>query len=299
MNYDLIISVSTYKSNERMVAFLDSLQYLHGKILVIVTAMSGEPIGDICEAISRVKAADVMLFVSSDHRLYFCINWAYLFCNHNGIRARYFNYMPDGMVFLKGISENTIELLDETEKIVPNCITVFPDDDNGTCCDGESRIDGIKVNPHWINSEQFIKWELIERFGLFDMVGTAMNPFYSDMELVHRMRYMSGLPYVANVNPEKQFHYNHRQNHDHIVEFRNRNYIERMDQGARLWRDKYGLSYSFENSESWIHLWNEFSNGTHDEQMKRHLLYNGLWLDFESMYLMSVPAISLVMDDIQ
>ena len=110
--YDLILTLSTYKSIHVARKFLDTLHYLKGDVLAILVGAIGDELRELADGSQSIPA----VFIQSDiNSLHFGRAWGFAWAVNNGLEARYLISCDDDLEWIP-MSENILPRLDQAEE---------------------------------------------------------------------------------------------------------------------------------------------------------------------------------------
>ena len=302
-HYDLIFSTPTYHSvKERLAKFyLPTLKYLDCDVLSVIITQCKEDTEAVIPLVNETKGTDIVLFEFNSNFMIQAIDWTPLWAIKHGLSAKYYTFMPDNNEFLEGISSTTIDLLDLAFDKTNFCIATF--------CDGihsyvgwgkDGAIDGhIEVNPTWIDNPHFIPWKDVFSFGLWDGPTDYPCPLFVDMEYVHRAKILSGRPVVVDTTFAftGQYQYIHHHANDNVTALRSANAVDRINYGVMFWITKYGLNQELVWINPHMHfaeIYEAIQHPPYSERMKRHIIFNNIWDDYDAIYNLLRPHFKLI-----
>jgi hypothetical protein len=302
--YDIISSVPVYKSASKAERyFLHGLKQLECNVLGMVVTFIDEDTNALIPIVESTTGADVALFKCDVNSTVYAWGLAPLWCLHNKIDFRYNTQIMDGDEFIEGVSNTTIHLLDQAYKKSDFVICSFNYVDNTYNGWGEQCIDGhLEINPEWVDAHYFVRKEDILKYGIVDGPSDFPNPFFTDMEYIHRARHLSGRPLVVDTTHSGAVHqwvFHHRREDLDVVAIRNENSIPRITAGSEFWIRKYGIPKNIQyncnkGAGEWPRIFDIVRQPQYVEKMKGHFAYNNLWLDFEGMYQFVSPKFHLI-----
>lgn len=275
-NYDVLLCTATYDFPGCAIRMLRSMDKLGGECLAVI---SGCKRGDL-EAIAKQEyPCDVVLMKAPYNSSYLCRAWGFIWAVHEGIRADFMFSADDDLEFTDGSADMLSEL---RELRVDPGFSVA-----GFVGKGSEQADHIKVRYHldpifMDGNLNITQWEDNLDYGLPDSLPNEAMSYFTEVEYQHRMRVLTGRPTLLCGG---KHHYIHHFRNDPVRTKARTNSCSRgMYAGCQLWKEKYrldGLNISMDVREC-VRIF-EFVKDKKDE-MKRHLLFGGLWNDWNAIY---------------
>jgi len=276
--YDVLLCTATYEFPGCAVRMLRSIDKLGGDCLAVV---SGCKRGDL-ETIAREEyPCDVVLMKAPYNSSYLCRAWGFIWAVHEGIRADFMFSADDDLEFIDESAE-MLPLLHKAKDDPGFSVMGFrPSNPKPS---GAERIeDGCLVNPLFIDGNLNItQWDDNLNYGLPDSLPDEVMSYFTEVEYQHRMRILTGRPILQYT--DKTYYIHHFRDDPTRTKARTSSCSRGQYAGCQLWKEKYGLDglrISTDVREC-ARIF-EFVKDKKDE-MKRHLLFGGLWNDWEAIY---------------
>lgn len=281
-SYDIVFTLSTYKSCQIAINFLRSLKFLQANVLPILVS----PIENDLEYIySQTIDIPVVYILSDFNSLHMGRAWGFVWAFNNNIRGRYLASCDDDIEFYEP-AKDILSRLDQADQQIGFSLMAFrsthPQWDAGM-----THIhDEIKVGLNWLDGNCiFSKWQDNVDFGVIDALPEVPMCYFVELEYSHRMRFLTGRPLVYDV---RNVYYQHIFRADpQINAQRALNSDRGLVSGNQFWVRKFGLQMMDINSTPGIHEHLYKLTTTSPGAVARytkHLLFDGEWNDWEKIY---------------
>jgi len=278
--YDLIIGLCSYKSAKHTLNMIESANNIDGDILFFVTCGTDMDAAEMLAGKNRAKK-DLVVCKTNINSRYFCNNWAFVSCINNGVQSSFYGTMDDDILFIdcKGMIDRLYKAdelgfsvlgLWSSSHAYPSWAYEFPKDKEYRS--GLLYVDGHNMFTHYTDNILY---------GLCDSVGEG-NISYVEAEYCTRMEHFTGKPILADVGRKYLYHIFRADPELNVL--RKEGATSRdMAYGIQLYKDKYGIDVN----PLWVeYRWQDAVNAmkAQPEKMKQHLLYDGLWNDWDAIY---------------
>ena len=259
---------------------LKSIPVIQGEVLPIITCPRVEDAWAIMAYAKQVTFPIIVLHSQNISR-YFCQSMAFVYCVNHKIEGRYFGIVDDDIEFLGG---DLLYYLD-------NCtsFSTFAFSSNqmlygSSFLIGEYQYGSYVVDPPWLDAHNlFSQWETNLRAGLPDCATGVNNAAFVDIEYQHRLHLLTGEPPVGCTYTPIL----HHTRIDAMEASRgDRNIV--ID-GYNLWAEKFGLALDGAmmgagKNFGWHDVYKTLSQEHFLAQYKKHIIFGGLWTDWENIW---------------
>lgn len=269
--YDLIIGLCCFKSTKQTTKLIQSANGIKGDILFTVTTILPEDTADLHSHILGETKHDIMLIQSNIDARYFSQNWGFVWCFNHNIHSTFWGTMDDDTEFLgDGDLIDQLYLADRTGFSVAGFMSSsHPYAGYGGLADiGNYKsllfVDGHNMFSHY--NDNVVN-------GLCDSWGEG-NISYVEVEYCNRLKFLTGKPILA-IKDRSYIHHTFR-SEPSINALRTPNEHRDMENGGRLFQEKYGI-YCAPSSPgfSWQNIVEQIGTHTH-EDMRKHIVYGGM-----------------------
>jgi len=277
-NYDILLCAATYAFPECAVRMLRSVDKLDGKCLAVISGCKPE---DLEEIAKHEYPCDVVLMKAPRNCMYLCRAWGFVWAVHEGIRADFMFSADDDLEFTDESAE-MLPILGRAKSDPGFSVMGFKP--SKPKLSGAERTErGRLINPSFIDGNLNItQWDDNLDYGLPDSLpGEAMS-YFTEVEYQHRMRVLTGRPTLQCAD---RIYYTHHFREDPMrTQERKRSCARGMSAGCRLWKEKYGLedlriAVDMRECDRIFKLVKDKT-----DEMKSHLLFGGLWNDWDAVY---------------
>ncbi len=298
--YDLILTLSTYKSVHITRSFLDTLHYLGENVLAVLVGPIEDELRELAEGSQSIPA----VFIQSDiNSLHFGRAWGFAWAVNNGLKARYLASCDDDLEWIP-MSEKILPRLDQAEEEIGWCLMGFQSTHPTFPNPYQYVYDEFLVDYGWLDGNCiFSKWDDNLEYGVIDSTVEAPQVFYIEIEYAHRMRFLTERPIIFDLSSDA--YYRHLFRTDPAINAeRGKNAISGMGAGNHFWQRKFGIeALDFERSggkyPEGIHEWiyETTIQKQYQEDFKKHMLFDGLWNDWVAIYDRFVGATKVIYDN--
>lgn len=275
-NYDILLCAATYDFPGCAVRMLRSMDKLDGKCLAVISGCKRDDL----EAIAKQEyPCDVVLMKAPRNCMYLCRAWGFVWAVHEDIRADFMFSADDDLEFIDE-SAKMLPMLNEA-KIDPG-FSVAGFGSKGTKIIGEVT-DRYRINPLFMDGNLNItQWDDNLDYGLLDSLPDEAMSYFTEVEYQHRMRILTGRPTLQWAN--KIYYIHHFRNDPVRTKARTSSCSRGQYAGCQLWKEKYGLDGLRIATD--VRECNRIFEAVKNKkaEMKRHLLFGGLWNDWEAIH---------------
>lgn len=277
-DYDILLCMATYDFPECTIRMLRSIDKLNAKCLAVV---SGCKLDGLEEIAKHKYPCDVVLMKAPHNSVYLCRDWGFIWAVHEGIRADFLFTADDDLEFID-VSAEMLPILNEV-KIDPGFSVMGFRPSSPTLAGAEKIGPNYRVNPAFIDGNLNItQWDDNLNCGLPDSLPNEPMSFFTEIEYQHKMRVLTGRSTLIRVD---KVYYTHHFRKDTIrTNARASSCSRGIWAGGELWEEKYGLidlRIAIDQTDAY-RIFEFVKNKT--AEMKRHLLFNGLWTDWNAIY---------------
>ena len=298
--YDLILTLSTYKSVHITRRFLDTLHYLGENVLAIIVGPIDDELRELADGSQSIPA----IFIQSDiNSLHFGRAWGFAWAVNNGLESRYLVSCDDDLEWIPE-SKTILPRLDQAEGEIGWCLMGFQSTHPAFPTAYQYTSDGFLVDYGWLDGNCiFSKWEDNLEFGVIDATIEAPQVYYVEVEYAHRMRFLTGRPAIFDKGADAYYHHLFRS--DPVINAeRAINLLPGMGAGNNFWQRKFGLdALNFDGDTSQypegIHKWlyETTAQEQYREDFKKHMLFDGMWNDWVAIYDRFVGSTKVIHDN--
>lgn len=277
-NIDVLFSASCFNSAKSAERMARSIKYIDNCNSLFVIA---SPLESDLSYLRNCKLDNVLLFKSKLDNMYMCRNWGFIYARHFRIHPTYFCSCDDDIEF----TPNSYDLLHRLDHNIFSVMTF----NNGAQTYNWAH--GAKLGScnmmAWINGDSmFSRFEDNVRFGLPDcLINGEASPYCVESEYQQRMTVFTHKPLLADT--ERIFYVHHYRDTKDKAKLRSISVNTRINSGLNLFTHKYPDIFPQERidiNKVDVHtILRERINVTPNDA-KRHLLYNGLWVDYQEIY---------------
>lgn len=290
--YDAVISASCYMSPAHSIRLIKSVPVIDGSVLTIITCPHIEDAQAISAAVEDVQS-DTIILHSSRRERHLCQDLGFVWCLANNYAGRYSAFTDDDIEFT---GSKIIEFLDHAPKFSALGFTSNTIHYGIGPFRGQYQIGEYCFNPCWVDGHNiFATWDTNLKCGVMDACPGAFNSSFAEVEYAHRLSLLSGLPTIGC----KYYGLHHHSRVDNVEQLRDAvNQQSVVHEGYRLWEKKFGLTMSAGDFNSSAIGWNDIertlAQPQYAEQYKRHMIFDGLWLDWDEIWRRYSPGISVI-----
>jgi len=274
---DILLTASCFKSAQSAERMAKSLKHVQGDTLLVLTS-------PLEQDIAYLKDADIentVLFRSKIDNMYLCRNWGFVWAVANNFKPLYYCSCDDDIEF----DSNSHDLLFRLVKNDFSVMTFLNRSHRYNIWKGEMV--GTCMTVSWMNGDSmFTRFEDNLKYGLPDCLPNGeASPFCVESEYQQRMAVFTGKPLLADI--EKQFYTHHYRDTDDKRLLRDVDVVARINSGLRFLRTNYdgvfGDNHIDINTANIHGITREYIQA-HPQAAKRHLLMDGLWVDYKAMH---------------
>lgn len=286
---DLLLCVPTYRSAHAAIRMIESLHYIDANILCFITGVDVQPIADYLQG----KDVPVILAQSNRNCTAFNQAWGFVWAMNNGLKAEYVCFIDDDVEF----TENSRDIVQTIKAAEPFSVLSLASSVL-TPTGLHARDNGVLVDIHCLDEcGIFVSFENCRQYGVRDSQPQATWIFYTGVEYLHRLRYLTGVLSVADVS---RVHYLHHQRTDvEINAVRTETEGDAWHYSSFFWKDKFGISLSIDpigNPKIWNELW-ELCSEKHSGEFRKHLVFDGRWVEWGEIYDAYCAGVEIVHEE--
>ena len=277
-DYDILLCMANYKFPECTSRMLRSIDKLEANCLAVV---SGCGVTDLEEIAKHEYPCDVVLMKAPRNSVYLCRDWGFVWAVHENIRANFLFTADDDLEFID-VSAEMLPILNEV-KTDPGFSVMGFRPSSPTLAGAEKIGPNYRVNPLFIDGNLNItQWDDNLNCGLPDSLPNEPMSYFTEIEYQHRMRVLTGRSTMIRV--DKVYYTHHFRNDPIRAKARAISCSRGIWAGGELWEKKYGLTdlrIAVDQRDGY-RIFEFVKNKT--DQMKRHVLFGGLWTDWVAIY---------------
>lgn len=279
-SYDIVFTLSTYKSTNVAVNFMRSLKNFSGEVLPILVAPRVEDITSIHSIVPEIPA----IYIKSDvNSLHFSRAWGFVWAVNNGVIGRYLCSCDDDIYFHPSANK-IIERLDKAKENPGFSLMAFSSNHPAWSFGSSYDLDKMKVGVEWVDGNCiFSNWDDNLKYGVIDATTSTPLLYYVELEYSHRMRFLTKKPIVFD---QSDVFYNHvfRSDPD-LNSARDSVSGNALSEGSNFWRTKFGLNYDLTASTG-IHeqIYNQTTRPEFSNNYDKNVMFGGCKNDWEDIY---------------
>ena len=278
---DLLLCVSTYRSSKQAIRMIDSLHHIDGDVLCFMTgALEDGELHTIYNHVRDKNCENVIIARSPINCSVFNQSWAVVWAINNGLSPQYACFIDDDVEFTPS-SKNILQVVKDCE---PFSVCSLANSAMHYLKQDGTR--GVLKNVTWLDEcGMFVKFKDCVKYGVRDSQPDAPWIFYTGVEYMHRMRYFTGKPTIAN--GEINYYIHHQRTEPVLQKTRNETAHKAFYYAGRFWKDKFGIDMHINpvgDPETWDKLWSLCSSNLYSQHFKKHLVFDGMWTNWKDIY---------------
>ncbi len=269
MKYDILFTASTYRSVQNAIRFANSIKYIDGNHLCIISGYLEEDTKEIA------KETDAITFVSKINSLYLGRAWGFVWAINSGVEFKYLCSCDDDLEF----TENSSDIVAELDKASEYGFSVlaFQNFHHEYL---HKHIEGkFYTHPPWINGDcMYSHAKDNMKFGLPDCSLDTPVMYYSEAEYQQRMQVMTGKPIIVPSIQDKYIH--HFRTDPVIAALRAETFMHGHVAGLEVWKKKHGHTMT---KCSWKQLDEAFIAVEKSKNIE-HIMFDGQTNNWKEIY---------------
>jgi hypothetical protein len=276
-------------SPHNAIRMLKSIPIIQGRVLPIITCPRLEDAYAIRDAMQSTEIPLIILHSTFGPR-YFCQSIAFVYCVLNDIEGRYFAVTDDDIEFIKG------DIFPRLDNCPPFSVFGFSSNQvlyGFALWHGRNKYGEYIENPLWLDAHNmWSKWENNLVAGLPDSSASSPNAAFVEVEYQHRLRLLTGQPTIGCTYAP----IHHYTRIDDLEKRRGTYNI--VIEGYKFWEEKFGLVLSgqwfVDAKMNWDDVDKCLSAPHFLPAYKKHLVFGGLWTDWQAVWDRSGHAITKI-----
>lgn len=280
--YDILLTLSTHRSQTAVNRFLESLHHLGGENVLPIIVAPEE--GELREIRSRYPATPAVYIQSDINSLHFGRAWGFVWAVNNGISARYLCSCDDDLAWNTDANLITTRL-DQASQEIGFSMMGFASTHPIFAQNYDRVHDDFLVGFDWLDGNCiFTHWNDNLQYGVLDATTHTPLVFFVEIEYSYRMRLMTGRPIIFD---NRGLSYDHLFRRDpHINAERATFSMPGIIAGNEFWRTKFGIDgVDFQGRPGMANVIRQrIFNEANRENFSHHLLFDGEWNNWKLIY---------------